>query len=65
MDAAKENTADQDPEQDRDPAEDSGLYGAVDRACARDRRKVMAQQDRRLGGNVVHSVLQFVGGSRT
>ena len=39
VDAAEEDAADQDPQHNGDPAEHSGLDGAVDGACAGDRGK--------------------------
>ena len=61
MDAAEEDAADQDPQHNGNPAEHSGLDGAVDGACAGDRGKVMAHQNGSLGGTVVLTVLQLMG----
>ena len=65
MDAAEEDTADQDPQHDGDPAEDSGLDGAVDGAGAGDRGKVMAHQHGSLGGTIVLTIFQLMSRSRT
>ena len=61
MDSAEEDTADQDPQHHGHPAKDSGLDGTVDGAGAGDGGKVVTHQNRSLGGDVVHTVLQFVG----
>ena len=62
MGGAEENAADQDPQQDGNPTEDSGLNGAVDGAGACDGGEVVAQQDRRLSGDVVIAVSHGVSG---
>ena len=59
---ADEDAADQDPQQNGDPAEDSGLNGAVDGAGACDGGEVVAQQDGRLSGDVVIAVGHGVSG---
>ena len=58
--SADEDAADQNPQQNGDPAEEGSLDRPVDGACAGDRREVMAQQNRSLGRTVVHAVFQFI-----
>ena len=60
MDSAEEDTSDQNPQHHRNPAKDSGLDGAVDGAGAGDGGKVVSHQDRGLGRDVVHAVLQLM-----
>ena len=57
MDAAEEDTADQDPEHNRNPAEDGCLYWSGDGACTGDGGEVVAHQDSRLGGDIVDTVV--------
>ena len=64
MDAAEEDAADQDPQGDRDPTENSGRDGPCNRACAGNGRKMMSHEDRGLGGDVVHAVRHGVGRCR-
>ena len=65
MDAAEEDTADQDPQHHRDPAKHSGLDGAVDGAGAGDGGKVMAHQYGSLGRAVILTVLHGMSRRRT
>ena len=65
MHAAKEDTADQDPQHHGDPAEHSRLNGAVDGAGAGDGGEVMAHQHRSLGRAVVLAVFHGMSRSRT
>ena len=60
MHTAEEDTADEDPQQHRDPAENSGLNRTVDRAGTRDGGEVVSHQDRGFCGAVVHTVFQLV-----
>ena len=64
MHTTEEDAADEDPQQHRDPAENSGLDRAVDRAGARDGGEVVAHQDRGLCRAVVHAVFQLVSRGR-
>ena len=64
MHGAEEDAADNDPQKAGQPAEEGGLDGAVDGACARDGRKMMAEEYGRLGGHVVHAVLHGDGRRR-
>lgn len=61
MHSAEENTADKHPQKHWNPAEHGCLNGTVNGACACDGREMMAQNDVRLGGNVVDAVLELVG----
>ena len=61
MHGAEEDAANEHPQKHRNPAEHGCLNGAVNGARARDGREMMAQNDVRLGGNVVDAVLEFVG----
>ena len=62
MNAAEEDAADDDPEQNRKPAESCRLDRAVDRACAGDGGEVVTHQDRSFRRNVVNAILKFVCG---
>ena len=64
MHTTEEDTADEHPQQHRNPAENSGLNRAVDRACARDGGEVVTHQNRGLCRAVVHAVFQLVSRSR-
>ena len=64
MHTTEEDAADEHPQQHRNPAENSGLDRAVDRAGARDGGEVVAHQDRGLCGAVVHAVFQLVSRGR-
>lgn len=64
MHTTEEDAADEDPQQHRDPTENSGLDRAVDRAGARDGGEVVAHQDRGLCRAVVHAVFQLVSRGR-
>jgi len=61
MHGPEEYTPEEYPQQNRKPAENSGLNGAVNRACARDGRKVVPQKDGGFCRNIVLSVVNFVG----
>ena len=61
MHSAKENTADQHPQQHRHPAEYRRLDRSVDRACTGDGREVMSHQNRRLCRHIVHTIILFIG----
>ena len=60
MDGSEEDTADQDPQHHRHPAEDGRLDGAVDGAGAGDGGKMVSHQDRGFGRDIVHAVLQLM-----
>ena len=62
---AEEDTADDDPEENGQPAEHSRLDGAVDGAGAGDGREVVAHQDGGVGRDKVLVVEFGVRGSRT
>ena len=64
MHTTEEDAADENPQQHRDPTENSGLDRAVDRAGARDGGEVVAHKDRGLCGAVVHAVFQLVSRGR-
>ena len=58
---AEENAADENPQQHRHPAKDSGLNGAVDGACTRNGCKLMAKNHVGIGRLIVNAVLQVIG----
>ena len=60
--STEEGAADQHPQQHRQPAEGGSLNGTGDRACARDRGKLMAEDRPAVGGNVILAVVIFDGG---
>ena len=57
-DSAEENAADQDPQQDRQPAERGSLDGTGDRACTCDGGELVGEYRPAVGGNVVFAILQ-------
>ena len=57
-DSAEENAADQDPQQDRQPAERGSLDGTGDRACTCDGGELVGEHRPAVGGNVVFAILQ-------
>ena len=64
MHTTEEDAADEHPQQHRNPAENSGLDRAVDRAGARDGGEVVTHQNRGLCRAVVHAVFQLVSRRR-
>ena len=62
--SAEEDTANQYPQQNGNPAKYGSLNGAVDGASASNRGKVVAKQDVGLGGHVVYAVVHFLRGGR-
>ena len=58
---SEEDAANEHPQKHGNPAEHGRLDGAVDGTRAGDGREMVAQNDVRLGGNVVDAVLEFVG----
>ena len=64
MNAAEEDTTDQNPEHNRNPAEHSRANRSGDRACTRDRREVVTHQHGRLSGNIVHTVFHLMSRGR-
>ena len=63
MSIVGEDTADENPKHNGNPAENCGLDRSVDGACTCDGRKVMSKKDGCLCGDVVHAVLELVSGS--
>ena len=57
-DSAEEDAADQDPQQDRQPAERGSLDGTGDRACTCDGGELVGEHRPAVGGNVVFAILQ-------
>ena len=64
MHTTEEDAADENPQQHRNPAENSGLDRAVDRAGTRDGGEVVTHQNRGLCRAVVHAVFQLVSRRR-
>ena len=62
MGGAKEDAAEDDPQQAGQPPEEGGLDRSVDGARARDRREVVPEEHRRLGRDEVNAVAQGVRG---
>ena len=60
-DSAEKDAAQQNPEQDGQPAEGRGLDGAGDRAGAGDGAELMAEHGPAVGGNVVLAVVETDG----
>ena len=54
-----EDTADQNPQQHRHPAEQGRLNGAVDGAGARDGREVVTQQNGRFCCHVINAIFHL------
>ena len=60
MHAAEEDTTDEYPQSNGDPAENCGLDRSVDRACAGDGREVVTHEDGSLRGYVVNTIFHGV-----
>ncbi len=63
MDSAEENAANQNPEDNGNPAEHGRLNRAVDGAGAGDGGKMVSHQDGGFGRDVVHAILQLMSWS--
>ena len=61
--SAEEHAANQNPQKHRQPTEDCRLDGSVDGTGTGNGCKLMAKDHVGVGGDVVHTVLQLVGGS--
>ena len=59
---AEEDTADEHPQCNGNPAENCGLDRSVYRACAGDGGEVVSHKDRRFCGDIVHAVFHSVSG---
>ena len=64
MHGAEEDAANEHPQKHRHPTEDGGLNRAVNRACAGNRREVVAEHHVRRRRHVIHTVFQLMGRSR-
>ena len=62
MDAAEENTTDQNPENNRNPSEHSRADRAGNRACSCNGGEMVAHQYRRLCRHIVHTVFHLMRG---
>ena len=60
MNAAEENTTNQNPDNDRNPAEHGRADWAGDRACSCDRLEMVAHQHRRFRRYIVNTVFHLV-----
>ena len=64
MHGAEEDATNEHPQKHGHPAKDCRLNRAVDRACAGNRREVVAEHHVRRCRHVIHAIFQLMGRSR-